>query len=293
MYVKRVFAFALILLMLLPLQVGASADADMRRAVLGADLTEEQIAAVYQSFGIVRGSVPEMKVTNAEERHYLEGYVNDRIIGTLSISSVYVELLPYGSGLDVSASNVSWCTPEMYISALATAGITDAKVIVAAPFSVSGTAALTGVYKAYEDITGETLDSEAKQVSTQELTVTGGLANEIGSEQSSSIVNDLKDSLGDTSEMTDEQLRQQIAEIAAQYGVQLSESQVQQLIKLCRGLEALNPSEIQSRLEEAQDTLNKVNEAKDQVVGFWGKAKEFFSSLASFFGKVKALWNEA
>ncbi len=43
----------------------------------------------------------------------------------------------------------------MYISALATAGITDARIIVASPFEVSGTAALTGVYKAYEDMTGK------------------------------------------------------------------------------------------------------------------------------------------
>ena len=37
-----------------------------------------------------------------------------------------------------------------------------AKVIVSAPFAVSGTAALTGVYKAYEDITGQSLSSLAK-----------------------------------------------------------------------------------------------------------------------------------
>ena len=290
MRTKQGLSLFLIFILLLSLSAAAFADADMRRAVLGADLTEEQIAAVYNSFGISRGSVPELKVTNAEERQYLEGYVNDRIIGTLSISSVYVELLPVGAGLDVRTSNVSWCTAEMYISALATAGITDARVIVAAPFSVSGTAALTGVYKAYEDITGETLDTEAKQVSTQELTVTGGLANEIGSEQSSSIVGELKDSLGDTSALTDEQLRQQIIAIAANYGVTLSETQIQQLISLCRALENLNPSSIQSRLDEAQETLDKVTEAKEQVVGFWDKAKEFVNSVKEFFGKVKGLF---
>ena len=62
--------------------------------------------------------------------------------------------------MDVTTSNITWCTPEMYISALATAGITDAKVVVAAPFEVSGTAALTGVYKAYEDMTGKKLDQK-------------------------------------------------------------------------------------------------------------------------------------
>ena len=292
MAMRKGTCFILVLAMLLALCASASADADMRRAVLGADLTEEQIAAVYQSFGVTRGSVPELKVTNAEERQYLEGYVNDKIIGTLSISSVYVELLPVGAGLDVRTSNVSWCTAEMYISALATAGISDARIIVAAPFSVSGTAALTGVYKAYEDITGESLSSAAKQVSTQELTVTGSLANEIGSQQSASIVEEVKNTLGDTASMSDEELRQKIQAIAANYGVTLTENQLQQLVSLSRGLALLDPGAIQSRLDEAQETLDKVTETKDQVVGFWGKAKAFFGKARDFFGKLSSLFGD-
>ena len=88
----------------------------------------------------------------------------------------------------------------------ATAGITDARVVVAAPFEVSGTAALTGVYKAYEDLTGKKLDDLAKAVSTQELTITGELANEIGEMDSTSIVNDLKMMLDETAQMTDEEI---------------------------------------------------------------------------------------
>lgn len=96
------------------------------------------VAAVYNLFGVKRGDVVELKVTNAEEREYLEGYVDSAIIGTRSISCVYVELLGEGAGMDVTTSNITWCTAEMYISALATAGVTDAKVVVAAPFEVSG-----------------------------------------------------------------------------------------------------------------------------------------------------------
>ena len=51
--------------------------------------------------------------------------------------------LPEGSGMSVTTSNITWCTGEMYISALATAGITDARIVVAAPFEVSGTAKFT------------------------------------------------------------------------------------------------------------------------------------------------------
>ena len=183
------------------------ADAEMRRIVVGADLTEEQVLSVYAEFGIRRGDIPELKLTNAEEHAALDGYVDAAIIGTRSMSCVFLELLGQGSGMNVTVKNISWCTPEMYINALSTAGITDARIAVAAPFAVSGTAALAGIYKAYEDMTGQKLDAAAKDVSTQELTITGELANEIGSEDSTSIVNDLKLMLNETDNMSDEELR--------------------------------------------------------------------------------------
>lgn len=284
---KRFVSFVLAFVMILSLGVTAGADNIQSRAVIGADLTPEQIALVYQAFGVQQGSVIQLSVTNAEERAYLEGYVDSSIIGTRSISCVYVELLGSGAGMNVTTSNITWCTPEMYISALATAGITDARIIVAAPFEVSGTAALTGIYKAYEDMTGQKLDSIAKLVSTQELTITGALAQEIGSMDSTSIVQDLKMMLDETQNMTDDQIRQQIIQIAAQYNVSLTDTQINQLISLCRSLEGLDADQLKARVEEVQSTLNKVSNAKTQVVGFVNTVNKVVTSVASFFERIK------
>lgn len=284
---KRLLCIILAVLMFASLGAAAYADGEVQaRAVIGANLDENQIAAVYQLFNVKRGDVKEMTVTNAEEREYLEGYVDESLIGTRSISCVYVELLAEGAGMDVTTSNITWCTPEMYISALATAGITDARVVVAAPFEVSGTAALTGVYKAYEDLTGKKLDDLAKAVSTQELTITGELANEIGEMDSTSIVNDLKMMLDETAQMTDEEIREQIIQIAATYNVTLTDNQINQLISLCRSLEGLDADALKSRVEEVQNTLKKVSEAKTQVVGFVERVKKVVTSVKSFFEKI-------
>lgn len=287
---KKMISFILILTMVLSMGAVAYADTTeeptQSRAVIGADLTEEQVAAVYNLFGVKRGDVVELKVTNAEEREYLEGYVDSAIIGTRSISCVYVELLGEGAGMDVTTSNITWCTAEMYISALATAGVTDAKVVVAAPFEVSGTAALTGVYKAYEDMTGKKLDDLAKLVSTQELTITGELANEIGSMDSTAIVNDLKLMLTETQNMSDEEIKQQIVQIAGRYNVSLTDKQIQQLISLCRSLEGLDTESLRARVEEVQSTLQKVSDAKTRVVGFVQQVKKVVTSIKSFFEKI-------
>ena len=266
------------------------ADAEMRRIVVGADLTEEQVLSVYAEFGIRRGDIPELKLTNAEEHAALDGYVDAAIIGTRSMSCVFLELLGQGSGMNVTVKNISWCTPEMYINALSTAGITDARIAVAAPFAVSGTAALAGIYKAYEDMTGQKLDAAAKDVSTQELTITGELANEIGSEDSTSIVNDLKLMLNETDNMSDEELRSNIRRIAETYNVTLTETQVKQLLDLCRSLEKLDPSTIPQRVEDIQSTLEKVSEAKDQVVGFFQTLKNAFQTMKDFFERLASLF---
>ena len=269
----------------------ACADAEMRRVVLGADLNEEQIAKVYLSFGFPRGEVPELRLSNAEERAALSGYVADAVIGTKAISCVYLELLPQGSGMDVKSENISWCTPDMYTNALTTGGIADARVKVAAPFSVSGTAALAGIYKAYEDMTGKKLDELAKDVSTQELTITGELANQIGSEDSTSIVNELKQILGETVNMSDDEVRGVIRKIAEGYQVRLTDTQVEQLLDLVRALEKLDTGALTKRVEGLQNTLEKVGDAKDQVVGFLQSMKRAFETLKELLDRISGFFD--
>lgn len=288
---KKLISIILVMIFMFSMSFSAFAEQIQSRTVIGADLNDEQRASVYNAFGIDRGEVIELYVTNAEEREYLEGYVDDSVIGTRSISCVYIELLPSGSGMDVTTSNITWCTGEMYISALATAGITDARIIVASPFEVSGTAALTGVYKAYEDMTGKKLDDLAKLVSTQELTITGELANEIGGMDSTSIVNELKLMLDQTKNMSDEEIRAVIVEISGRYGVKLTETQINQLISLCRSLEGLDPDSLKTRVEEVQETLQKVSNAKTKVVGFVEKVKVVISSVSGFFEKIQDIIN--
>ena len=289
---KKLISVLLCVCLLTSLGSALAIDAGQERAVIGADLTEEQVASVYSAFGVKRGDVTEMKVTNADERTYLEGFVDESRIGTRSISCVYIKTLEEGKGLDVTASNIDWCTPSMYVSALATAGITDAKVVVAAPFTVSGTAALTGVYMAYEDITGEKLDETAKLVGTQELTVTAELADEIGSYDSVEIVNELKLILDETKNMTDQELRAQITEIASQYNVSLTDTQMNQLVDLCRQLEKLDEAGLKDKVESVQNTLKKMAEAKTKVSGFVESMKNIAAAIGAFFQRIADIFKK-
>lgn len=291
---KRILSIFLSLLLLSPLCTALAAD--NARCVIGADLSEAEIAAVYESFGFARGSIEELTLSNGEERELLSGLVDESVIGTKSISCVYIEQLGEGSGYEITSHNIDWCSEEMYKNALVTAGLEDVKIIVAAPFTVSGTAALAGIYKAYEDMTGEKLDDTAKEVGTQELVITGELADEIGKIDAAGIVNELKLILDETRKMSDEELKAQIQTIAGGYNITLNDTQLSQLVTLCRQLEKLDDvalvdkvrsvqdgiRKLQELQEKAQEGKEKLNAAKDKATGFWEKAQPYVQPILDF-----------
>jgi len=281
---KKLISFILTAAMLFGMTTAFAIDEGEARAVIGADITQTQKASVYKTFGISEGDVEELTVTNAEERQYLDGVVDASVIGTHSISCVYIKVLAAGKGLDVSTSNISWCTKDMYRNALTTAGIDDAQVIVTSPIQgISGTAALTGIYKAYEDITGTKLDTTAKLAGTQELVTTAELADEIGSTDAVTIVNELKEILGETKTMSDDELRAEIQRLADENKIKITDSQIDQLMSLTRQLEKLDTNQLKQKVEEFQSTARKLAGAKDKVSKFAASFGDFLQSVGSFF----------
>ncbi|HWS30999.1 MAG TPA: DUF1002 domain-containing protein [Clostridia bacterium] len=257
-----------------------------QRVTIGANLDEAQRAQIYKDFGIEPGTVTEIIVTNENEREYLEGLVPDGKIGNVALSCVYITTLDEGSGLNISTNNINWCTADMYKNALTTAGISDAKVMISAPFAVSGTAALTGIYKAYEDITGETLSDLAKSVGAEELITTGELAEYIGSEDATEIINQLKGILDQTQNMTDDEVRSEIRRIAKDYNVSITDAQVDQLLKLCRSLEKLDVNELKEKLLSLTETVKKASQVQESINNFTTGVKNFFASVGTFFSNL-------
>ena len=266
--------------------MNALAEDDNSRVVIGADLKDDQIVKVYGYFGINRSDVKELSVTNAEEHKYLAWLVSKEKLGTKSISCVYIKMLSEGEGVEVSTKNIELCTSEMYQGALLTAGIYDAKIIVAAPFDVSGTAGLLGIYKAYEDITGNSLDELAKNAGLQELFVTGSLSDFIGSESATYIISEIKKILDETQNMTDIELKEEILLIASTQNIAFTDANIEQIIDLSRTLEGLDVKEIQTRLFKLSQTFDKVKNTTDGIKSFFNSVGDFFAPVGIFFTKV-------
>ncbi len=262
------------------------------RVVMGADLSEEQRAQVYAIFGIENADGDDhlLNVTNAEERFYFEGKIPSEQIGTRSISCIYIKALKKGKGLEVRTHNIDYCTVAMYTNVLQTVGINDAMVIVASPVSVSGTAALTGIYKAYESLTGQILSEYLKAAGIEELITTGQLAELIGSDDATAIITELKKILDETQNMSDAEVEQKIREIAAEYDVVLTDNQVVQIRILARTLEGLDIEQLRERvmgLANATTGWERFTDAVSTVIEDIGN---FFKDIAKFLGDLFNKW---
>ncbi|MDV7764381.1 DUF1002 domain-containing protein [Peribacillus sp. CSMR9] len=275
---KWVF-LTIFLCLLLPYKALADAAVGEMTVTLGENLTNEQKNMVLSEMK-APNDVEVLTVTNAEEHEYLGDYIASRLIGTKAISSSAITLEEKGTGLKLESKNINWVTDEMYINALATAGVKDATVYVTAPIPVSGTAALTGVIKAYEISSDKKIPEDVKQAANEEMVKTAKLGDEIGTEEASALVTKIKEEMAENPPANTEEVREVVESSAKELGIALNDNQVQSLIDLFNKLKELNIdwNSVGDQLTAAKDKLSNFLESEEGQ-SFLDKLKEVFSSL--------------
>lgn len=235
--------------------------ADSSKVVtMAADLTPQQQEAILKYFGVNnKNEVEIVDVNNQDERHYLEGVASEAQIGRKTYSCCYIEPTESGKGVNVRTANLTYVTASMISSTLITAGVKDANVLAAAPFKVSGTGALTGCFKAFEQATGEKLDEEKKELATEEIVTTGKLGDQYSPEVAAGMVNDMKADVikNGTSDKT--QIAETINNISNNYNIKLTDDNKQELEALLAKI-----AEQDYKYKELEASLNHVAEGVSQ-----------------------------
>lgn len=263
---------------------------------LGADLNDSQRATILSIMGIDAANLSDydvVYVTNAEEHQYLDSYISSSQIGTRSLSSVVIVQRDKGSGLNISTTNINYCTVGMYKNALTTAGVTDADIIVAGPTPISGTAALVGVLKAYQEMTGKEISDSVVDTALNELVLTGQLEESLKGVSDAEVEEFIayikaliaKDDLTD-----DEGINGAIDEACEKYGVTLSDDERQQIVDLVKKINSLG-IDLNGLVDYAESLYNSFKNGDSSssggiatVVG--GFFKSVFSSVGDFFKKL-------
>ncbi|HBJ2621474.1 DUF1002 domain-containing protein [Clostridium botulinum] len=290
--VKKISSKLVIMFMTLCLFISFSpnitAFADSFKVVtLGGNLTQDQKNQMLDYFKVTKNDANILEITTSEEQKYLGNVASPAQLGNKSISCSYVEPTSKG-GLTISTYNLTWVTEGMIRNALITAGVENANVIAAAPFKVSGTAALTGILKGFENSSaGSKIDESKKEVANEEIVVTGDLGDKIGQDEAAQLINDVKKDVVKEKPKTDKEIEKIVEKAVKEYKVELSNEDretINSLMTKINGLD-LNYNKIKNQLNDAASKL-KEQLNSEEAQGFFAKVKEFF---ANFF-KTMSDW---
>lgn len=261
---KRSILTALLCSVCLTVGGAVPAMADASRVVtLGADLTQDQKNTMMQYFKANASEVQILTVTNADEREYLGNYIPLEQIGTRTLSCAYVKPTQSG-GIKVRTANLNYVTGKMIANALSTAGISNCEAVAACPYEVSGTGALTGVMMAYETAVGQKLDTEKKDLATKEVVVTGNLAQQVGEDNATNIINQAKlQIIGENVQNADE-IYNIVNNIAVENNVNFSEEEMNAIVSLLQQIaqQSYDIEQMKNTLEEIQESMDKEDEVQ-------------------------------
>lgn len=250
---------------------------------LGADLSDDQKNTVLSLMGIDPANLANYNVTyvtNAQEHQYLDSYVDSSKIGSKSWSSVVIVKRKKGNGLNISTNNITYCTVGMYKNALTTAGITDADIIVAGPKPISGTAALVGIFEAYEAMTGEAAQDNVVDAALNELVVTGELEASIQGltdQEVEEFIAYIKSLIAEKGLTDEKSINEAIDEACDKYGVTLSDDERQKIVDLLLKITSLG-IDLSGLVDYAASLYNSFKNG--------GSSSGIIASIGNFFGNI-------
>lgn len=284
MVLKKKFISSIVCLSLILGNITCAFADSSKVVTIGADLSDAQKQTVLDYFGVKKDEAVILEVNNLEERKYLQGIASEAQLGTKTFSCAYVEPAKKGNGINVKTANLTYVTSSMIASTLATCGVEDANVIAMTPLSggVSGTGALTGVMKAFEDATGKELSEDKKELASKELITTSDLGDEIGQDEAAGLINDIKADVIKSGTKDTNQIAETINNVTNNYNITLTPSQEKQISDLMTKI-----SEQDYDYNSLKNTFKNVSDAVDKNLQEAGininRSEGFFSSIGNWF----------
>lgn len=288
-----VIAWAILLggLLVAPTVQAVSQEWEKPTFAYGDGMNQSELDQTYKLLDIKdTASVTQTAVSGDDVKKYL-GY---SLGNATMISSVLVDKTEKGTGVQVdivTPQNVLKITPEQYMNAAITAGVTDVNIKVAAPREVTGESALTGVYKALE-LNGEVLETERMQVAQEELITTSKIAGNLDDKQATSLdaaIVDIKQQLSELVKNSDnlasvEDIERIVSEALQKYNLKdiISAEQINSLVIFFNNFQqtgAIDSEELKQQLSQLASDLG------GQVQEVWNKAEEsgLIDRIINFF----------
>ena len=226
--------------------------ADATKVVtLGADLSDAQKQTMMKYFNVSADQVQILTVTNQDEHNHLDNIAPQEQIGSHTLSCAYVKPTQSG-GIKVRTANLNWVTGNMIATSLSTSGVKNCEVIAACPMEVSGTGALTGIQMAYEKASGDKLDATKTKLANQEIVTTGELADKVGKDQATTVVNQSKMDVIQNDVQNADEIQNIVINVANQNNISVSQDDIDKIVSLLQQIaqQGYNYDDVKQTLEQ-------------------------------------------
>ena len=227
----------------------------------------------------------ESKVVTAGDVNKISGGFSGKYYNSNQIfSSALLDLNQNGEITVEVDSSITTITPEMYMSALKSAGIQGGHVYVTSPVSATGESALAGIMNCYEEATDVEIPETVKEAANNEIYTQAEIVknSDVDADKLSDLVDDVKEDVQEENITDHATIVNIINDYSTTYNINISDNDIENLAQT---------------IEQVQSVQDDANAYKEQISDFVDSSSsgDGFSmdgfSLDGLFNSILSIFN--
>lgn len=220
------------------------------------------------------------KVITAGDVNKISGGFSGKQYNSNQIFSSALLDLNQNGEITVEVDNsITTITPEMYMSALKSAGIQGGHVYVTSPVSATGESALAGIMDCYEEATDVEIPENVKEAANNEIATQAEIINNsnVSADDLNKLVDDVKEKVSEENITDHATIVNIINDYSTTYNINISDNDIENL------------ADTIEQVQSVQDDANAYKEQISDVID--SNASDSGFSLDGLFGSILSVFN--
>ncbi len=229
-------------------------------------------------------SIDSKVVTAGDVNKISGGFSGKQYNSNQIFSSALLDLNQNGEITVEVDSSITTITPEMYMSALKSAGIQGGHVYVTSPVSATGESALAGIMNCYEEATDVEIPENVKEAANQEIATQAEILNNsnVSADDLSKLVDDVKEKVNEENITDHATIVNIINDYSTTYNINISDNDIENL--------AQTIEQVQSVQDDANAYKEQISDYVDSSASGNGFSMDGFS-LDGLFNNILGIFN--
>ena len=232
------------------------------------------------------------KVITAGDVNQISSGYSGKVYNSNQIVSCALLDLNQNGEITVDVDNaITTITPQMYMSALKTAGIQGGHVYVTSPVSATGESALAGIMDCYEEATDVEIPENVKEAANQEISTQAEIINNsnVSADDLSKLVDDVKEKVNEENITDHATIVNIINDYSTNYNINISDSDIENLADTIEQVQSVQ-DDANAYKEQISDFINNTDaESVSDSISNIGSDSGF--SLDSLFNSILSIFN--